>query len=730
PPKALAAHAAWVKGQKEVVFLMLMTMKPDLQRNLENLDAYDMLKELKTLFSQQVEQELLQTVREFHACKQEEGQSVSSYVLKMKSYIDNLERLGHPVSLNLAVSLILVSLRKEYDSFVQNYNMHDIGKTVNELHDMLKLHEQTLPKKDAPALQAIRAGKVQKKNKNKKPQLAARGNNQGKGKSKLAYAPKPKIPPLPKKENYAKDSVCHHCSDTGHWKRNCPQYLSEFLKNKKLSHGASTSGVFTIELFSFLGKSWVYDMGCGTHICNTTQGLRGSRKLKPRALSLYMGNGQRAAVEAIGSYDLCFPSGLVVILHNCHYAPSITRGVISVSHLSDDGFINRFDGNTISVSRNIVVYFSVVPRDGIYEIDLSNFNTNYSSMYAVSNKRAKYVSCMSGKMARKPYSHQVERAKDLLGLIHTDVCGPFRIVSSQGASYFVTFTDDFIRYGHVYLLKHDHEVFETFKVFQKEVENQLGKTIKLLCYNRGGEYTSQKFLDHLKEHRIIAHRTPPYTPQHNGVFERRNRTLLDMVRSMMSQSTLPKSFWDYALKSVARILNMVPTKKVEKTSYEPDKLEPRSIKCIFIGYPKETMGYSFYYPPENKVFVARNAKFFENSLITQEASGSLEDLEIIQEEDTHPSENTSSHHDEGNQEIDEPQSDIIPIRNSTRTRHAPDRMCLNIEVDEYELGDLNEPANYKAALLDPESDKWLVLVLGSNEPANYESRHLVWDPAI
>ncbi|GJU86989.1 retrotransposon protein, putative, ty1-copia subclass [Tanacetum coccineum] len=140
---------------------------------------------------------------------------------------------------------------------------------------------------------------------------------------------------------------------------------------------------------------------------------------------------------------------------------------------------------------------------------------------------------------------------------------------------------------------------------------------------------------------------------------------------------------------------------------KPNKLEPRSIKCIFVGYPKETMGYSFYYPPENKVFVARNAKFFENSLITQEASKSLEDLEIIQEEDTHPFENTSSHHDEGDQEIDEPQSDIIPIHRSTRTRHAPNRMCLNIEADEYELRDLNEPANYKAALLDPESNKWL-----------------------
>ncbi|GKC13683.1 zinc finger, CCHC-type containing protein [Tanacetum coccineum] len=234
PLEALVSHAAWVKGQKEVAVLMLMTMEPDLQQNLKNLGAYDMLQKLKTL------------------------------------YIDNLERLGHPVSLNLALSLILVSLRKEYDSFVQNYNMHDMGKTVNKFHAMLKLYEQTLPKRDAPALHAIRAGK---------------------------------IPPPPKKEDLTKDSVCHHCGDTGHWKRNCPQYLPELLKNKKLSQGASTSG------------------------------LRGSRKLKPGALSLYMGNGQRAAVEAIGSYDFCFPSGLVIVLHNCHYAPSITRGVISVSRL-------------------------------------------------------------------------------------------------------------------------------------------------------------------------------------------------------------------------------------------------------------------------------------------------------------------------------------------------------------------------------------------------------------
>ncbi|GKA68063.1 hypothetical protein Tco_0767980, partial [Tanacetum coccineum] len=130
------------------------------------------------------DQELLQTVREFHAWKQEEGKSVNSYVLKMKSYIDNLERLGHAMTQNLSVILILVLLRKEYEGFVQNYNMHSMGKTVNELYAMLKLHEQTLPPKEvAPALHAIRAGRIQK-NQKKKSHKAAKGN-QRKSKAKM-----------------------------------------------------------------------------------------------------------------------------------------------------------------------------------------------------------------------------------------------------------------------------------------------------------------------------------------------------------------------------------------------------------------------------------------------------------------------------------------------------------------------------------------------------------------
>src|SRR6266540_696827 len=171
-------------------------------------------------------------------------------------------------------------------------------------------------------------------------------------------------------------------------------------------------------------------------------------------------------------------------------------------------------------------------------------------------------------MTKAPFTGVGERAKDLLELIHTDVCGPMSIVARDGFKYFITFTDNLSRYGYVYLMRQKSESFEKFKEFQNEVQNHLGKTIKFLRSDRGGEYLSQEFGDHLKTCGIISQLTPPGTPQLNGVSERRNRTLLDMVRSMMIQTYLPLYFWGYALGTVVFILNRAPSKATKKTPYE------------------------------------------------------------------------------------------------------------------------------------------------------------------
>ena len=107
-------------------------------------------------------------------------------------------------------------------------------------------------------------------------------------------------------------------------------------------------------------------------------------------------------------------------------------------------------------------------------------------------------------MTKLPFVGHGERATDLLALVHTDVCGPFDVSARGNFVYFITFTDDLSRYGYVYLMRHKSEAFEKFKEFRHEVEKQIGKPIKVLRSDRGGEYLSRDFLDYLKENGIVS----------------------------------------------------------------------------------------------------------------------------------------------------------------------------------------------------------------------------------
>ena len=156
-------------------------------------------------------------------------------------------------------------------------------------------------------------------------------------------------------------------------------------------------------------------------------------------------------------------------------------------------------------------------------------------------------SCLEGKMTKRPFTSKGLRAKEVLELVHSDVCGPISVQARGGYEYFITFTDDYSRYGYVYLMVRKSEALEKFKEFRNEAEKQLGKNIKTLRSDRGGEYLSNDFRTYLLENGIVSQLSAPGTPQQNGVSERRNRTLLDMTRCMLGFSTLSTSFWGYAI---------------------------------------------------------------------------------------------------------------------------------------------------------------------------------------
>ena len=149
----------------------------------------------------------------------------------------------------------------------------------------------------------------------------------------------------------------------------------------------------------------------------------------------------------------------------------------------------------------------------------------------------------------------------------------------------------------------------------------------------------------------------PGTPQQNGVAERRNRTLMDMVRSMISNSSLPKSLWTYALKTAVYLLNKIPSKAVPKTPFElwtgrkpslrhlhvwscpaearmynphEKKLDSRTVSGYFIGYPEKSKGYRFYCPNHSsRIIETGNARFIENSKVSGSADKQIVDINKI-----------------------------------------------------------------------------------------------------
>ena len=135
----------------------------------------------------------------------------------------------------------------------------------------------------------------------------------------------------------------------------------------------------------------------------------------------------------------------------------------------------------------------------------------------------------------------------------------------------------------IYLMKHKSESFENFKEFQSEVENHRNKKIKFLWSDRGNKYLSYEFGLHLKQCGIVSQLTPPGTPKCNGVSERHNRTLLDMVQSMMSLTELALSFWGYALETTAFTLNRAPSKNPLRRHYMNCGLA-RNLSCRFLKF--------------------------------------------------------------------------------------------------------------------------------------------------
>ncbi len=760
---------------------MLYSLETGLQRRFEQHGAYEMFQELKLVFQAHARVERYEVSDKFFSCKMEENSSVSEHILKMSGLHGRLTSLGVELPDDAIIDRILQSLPPSYKGFVLNYNMQGMEKTIPELYSMLKSAEVEI-KKEHQVLMVNKTTSFKK----------GKGKKNFKKDGKAVAAPGKPDAGKKKKNGPKPETECFYCKGKGHWKRNCPKYLAD--KKAGNVKGICDIHVIDVYLTSARSSSWVFDTGVVAHICNSKQELRNKRRLAKDEVTMRVGNGSKVDVIAVGTLPLHLPSGLVLNLNNCYLVPALSMNIVSGSCLMRDGYSFKSENNGCSIYMSDMFYGHAPLVNGLF---LMNLDRDVTHIHSVSTKRCKVDNdsptylwhcrlghigvkrmkklhtdgllesldfesfdtcepCLMGKMTKTPFSGIMERATDLLEIIHTDVCGPMNVEARGGYRYVLTLTDDLSRYGYIYLMKHKSETFEKFKEFQSEVENQRDRKIKCLRSDRGGEYLSHEFGTHLRKCGIVSQLMPPGTPQRNGVSERRNRTLLDMVRSMMSLTDLPLSFWGYALETAAFTLNRAPSKSVETTPYElwfgkkpklsflkvwgcdayvkklqPEKLEPKAEKCVFIGYPKETIGYTFYLRSEGKTFVAKNGSFLEKEFLSKEVSGRKVELdEVI----TPPLEQDSSAArevvpvaptptEEEVNDDDHEASDQVTTepRRSTRARSAPE--WYGNPVMEIMLLDNGEPSNYEEAMAGPDSNKWLE-AMKSEIGSMYENK--VW----
>lgn len=191
-----------------------------------------------------------------------------------------------------------------------------------------------------------------------------------------------------------------------------------------------------------------------------------------------------------------------------------------------------------------MVKLSLIPK---YEIDLVD----------------KCRTCMQTKITKTPFP-KVERTTSLLELIHSDVCDMHNNPTRGGNKDFVTFIDDYSKFCYVYLMHSKDEVLDKFKLSKTEVENQCNAKIKRLRSDRGGEYQFSDFCENVG---IIHEFTAPYTPQQNGVADRKNRTFNEMINAMLCYCSLTNGYWGDALLTACHIVNRVPLKMKYITPY-------------------------------------------------------------------------------------------------------------------------------------------------------------------
>ncbi|GAU13002.1 hypothetical protein TSUD_173010 [Trifolium subterraneum] len=583
--------------------------------------------------SNKVKRAQLQSLRrEFEVLCMKESESVTEYFARTLAIANKMSAQGERLTEGNIVEKILRSMTSRFEYVVCSIEeAHDVTTmSIDELQSSLLVHEGRMKvhkaRDDEQALKMSNQGRGSGANHGS----CGRGRNTARGRGRGRI------------NSVSKEYVeCYKCHKLGHYQYECPTWeenanfaAPEFNVNEEMLMMAHNQHDTTTA-----NKVWFLDSGCSNHMIGTKDWLFDFDDSFRETVKL--GDDSTMPVMGKGSVKICI-EGRVCVITDVYYLPNLRNNLLSIGQLQQKNLTIIFSDNTCKIfheERGLIVstpmtvnrmYILMAPVITPTCLKMNHESEGYLWHCRYGHLSLKGLNvlakkdmvkglpllqesqdicndCVIGKHQRDTIPKSTSwRASEKLELIHSDICGPINPSSNGGCRYFITFTDDYSRKTWTYPLKEKSSAFDVFK----------------------------------SDHGIKRQLTAAYTPQQNGVSERKNRTLMNMVRSMLNGRNVPKRFWPEAVVWATYVLNRCPTLSVKGVtpqeawsnvkpsvsffrvfgcvaySHVPDaqrkKLDPKSIKCVHLGISEESKAYKLYDPSQQKIIISRDVVFDEN----------------------------------------------------------------------------------------------------------------------
>uniref|UniRef100_A0A2N9FQZ7 Integrase catalytic domain-containing protein n=1 Tax=Fagus sylvatica TaxID=28930 RepID=A0A2N9FQZ7_FAGSY len=509
----------------------------------------------------------------------------------------------------------------------------------------------------------------------------------------------------------------------GHMKRDCPEWnkgkeesstsvnvvADSESDGDMLSVSSSTDG---------LNNSWLLDSACSFHVTPHKNWFDTYRSIN--CGSVRMGNDATCTIIGMGTIKIKMSDGVVRTLEEIRHISDMRKNLISLGTLDSKGYSYKSENGIMKISKGaMVVMIGQKISSNVYKL---LGNTILGGVAAVAESedddtllwhmRLGHMSergmrelhkrnlltgiksckldfckyCIMGKQCRVRFKTATHKTKGILDYVHSDIWGPVRTPSKGGAQYFMSFIDDYSRKAWVYFLKNKSEAFAKFKIWKAEVENQTGRKIKCLRTDNGTEYRDGDFLKFCKEHGIKRHFIVRKTPQQNGVAERLNRTITETARCLRLNAELPKIFWAEA---------------VDMACEDRSKLDPKSKKCIFLGFKKGVKGYKLWDPVAQKVVISRDVVFDEKWSLMNWSLSQMRNLTVMIKNRIAPDQDRPKHN-----------------------KRPPVRYGFEDLVSYALLTSSEDPSTFQEAIENSEKDKWMEAIVEENE---FLSKNKTWE---